>query len=101
LRDIEVVSRQPLACPGVVSQRSRVASSKSLVAGRQSLGALKDGNLSEINAVLDEEIELARRLHAVVLRDSRIGFEASNHYYYTANDLKEKILNCEHVRHFI
>ena len=55
-------------------------------------------NLKEINVVLDEEIELAQRLHAVMLRDSRIGFEASNHYYYTANDLKEKVLNCEHVR---
>ena len=56
------------------------------------------GNLKEINTVLDEEIELAQRLHAVMLCDSRIGFEASNHYYYTANDLKEKILNCEHMK---
>ena len=56
------------------------------------------GKIQEINAVLDEEIELAQRLHAVMLRDSRIGFEASNHYYYTANDLKEKILNCEHMK---
>ena len=29
--------------------------------------------------------------------DSRIGFEASNHYLYTANDLREKVLNCEHL----
>jgi hypothetical protein len=94
LRDIEVVSSQPL----VASSKSLVAGRQSLVAGRQSLGALKDGNLSEINAVLDEEIELAQRLHAVILRDSRIGFEASNHYYYTVNDLKEKILNCEHMK---
>ena len=56
------------------------------------------GKLKEIPPVLDEEIELAQRLHAVMRRDSRIGFEASNHYYYTANDLKEKILNCEYLR---
>ena len=56
------------------------------------------GNWKAISTVLDEEIELARRLYAVVQRDSRTGFEASNHYYYTANDLKEKILNCEQVR---
>jgi hypothetical protein len=68
-------------------------------AGNQSSGELGNaGKIQEINAVLDEEIELAQRLHAVMQRDSRIGFEASNHYYYTANDLKEKILNCEHVR---
>ncbi len=29
--------------------------------------------------------------------DSRIGFEASNHYYYTEASLKEKILNCRHL----
>lgn len=55
------------------------------------------GNLKDINAVLDEEIELAQRLHAVMLRDSRIGFEASNHYFYTASDLKEKILNINKI----
>ena len=26
-----------------------------------------------------------------------IGYEASNHYYYTPIDLLEKVLNCEHV----
>jgi len=55
-------------------------------------------NVEEIDAILDEEIRLAQRLHAVILRDSRIGFEASNHYFYTENDLKEKILNCEQIR---
>ncbi|MHB9137803.1 MAG: hypothetical protein ACYC4Q_00195 [Victivallaceae bacterium] len=49
-------------------------------------------------SILDEEIELARRLIEVVMHDSRIGFEASNHYYYTVSDLKEKILNCEFIK---
>ena len=44
-----------------------------------------------------EEIELAEKLHAIVRRDSRIGFEASNHYYYTLNDLREKIVSCEQI----
>lgn len=44
--------------------------------------------------VLDEEIELALRLRTVVRRDSRIGFEASNHYYYTEWSLLEKVINC-------
>lgn len=56
------------------------------------------GNSTAISAVLNEEIALAKRLHEVVQHDSRIGFEASNHYYYTANDLKEKVLNCEHMK---
>ena len=44
-----------------------------------------------------EELVLAKELHDIVLKDSRIGFEASNHYYYTVNDLREKIINCEYV----
>jgi len=48
--------------------------------------------------ILDEEIELARTLHELARQDSRIGFEIANHYYYTLNDLKEKVLNCETVR---
>lgn len=51
-----------------------------------------------IVALVEEERELAKTLHAIVASDSRIGFEASNHYYYTLNDLKEKVLNCEEVR---
>jgi phosphoribosyl-ATP pyrophosphohydrolase len=33
-----------------------------------------------------------------VARDeSRIAYEASNHYYYTPADLLEKMLNCQQV----
>ena len=41
-----------------------------------------------------EEMVLALKLHDIVRRDSRIGFEASNHYYYTLNDLREKVISC-------
>ena len=54
-------------------------------------------SLPEINQVLDEEKQLAETLLGIVRDDSRIGFEASNHYYYTANTLMEKILNCEYL----
>jgi hypothetical protein len=56
------------------------------------------GDRQSILSILDEEFELARRLIEVVIRGSRIGFEASNHYYYTIADLKEKILNCEFIK---
>ncbi len=49
---------------------------------------------AELRRLLREEIELARRLHRIQSRDSRIGFEASNHYFYIPVDLAEKILNC-------
>ena len=37
---------------------------------------------------------LARRLCELQRTDSRIGFEASNQYYYVPADLAEKVLNC-------
>jgi hypothetical protein len=40
------------------------------------------------------EIRLAKELVHIQLRDSRIGFEATNHYFYTPADLVEKIINC-------
>lgn len=43
------------------------------------------------------EIALARRLHRLQTRDSRLGFEASNQYSYVPVDLMEKVLNCRHL----
>ena len=43
------------------------------------------------------ELETAHRHLAVVRADSRIGFEATNHYYYLPHDIIEKILNCRDV----
>lgn len=40
------------------------------------------------------EAALATRLHALQSEDSRIGFEASNQYYYIPLDLVEKVINC-------
>jgi hypothetical protein len=63
---------------------------------------LRDGKernrRKKILAVLEEERDLARTLHAIASQDSRIGFEASNHYYYTLNDLREKVLNVEYLK---
>lgn len=50
--------------------------------------------VAALERILNEEIELARRLHAIQRRDSRVGFEASNHYFYVPVDLAEKVLNC-------
>ena len=56
------------------------------------------GGLRQMKIILDEEIELAKTLLEILRRDSRIGFEASNHYYYTEQSLMEKVLNCEYLR---
>jgi hypothetical protein len=49
---------------------------------------------AELERRLQAEIQLARRLHGIQSRDSRIGFEASNQYYYVPIDLAEKVINC-------
>ena len=51
----------------------------------------------KINAILNDEIKLAVQLFKVTRQDSRIGFEASNQYYYVPQDLVEKVINCKYV----
>ena len=55
--------------------------------------------LVAVKSLLEEEIELAIKLLNIVRSDSRIGFEASNHYYYTENTLMEKVFNCHYLLH--
>ena len=49
----------------------------------------------DLASIVKEEISLAKQLLALTFEDSRIGFEATNHYAYSPNDLREKVLNCE------
>ena len=49
---------------------------------------------AELERLLRAEMGLARRLHAIQSGDSRIGFEATNQYYYVPVDLAEKVINC-------
>ncbi len=44
-----------------------------------------------------EERRLALLQYKVTCQESLIGYEASNHYYYTPIDLLEKLLNCDQV----
>ncbi len=48
----------------------------------------------DIRRCLESEITLARRLFTLAGQDSRIGFEAANHYFYVPLDLAEKVINC-------
>ena len=60
--------------------------------------AEKSALKKQISAILDVEITLAVELFEITRQDSRIGFEASNQYYYVTQDLMEKVINCEFVR---
>jgi hypothetical protein len=48
-----------------------------------------------VRRLLQAEARRARELYFLQRQDSRIGFEASNHYYYLPQDLEEKFLNCQ------
>lgn len=43
------------------------------------------------------ELVLAKRLWALQRSDARLGFEASNHYFYVPQDLLEKVVNCRQL----
>lgn len=54
--------------------------------------------IAEVKIILAAEIDNAERLFTLTRNDPRIGFEASNHYYYLPLDLVEKVINCQYVR---
>jgi len=63
----------------------------------ESASQLAASQVAVLQEVLQGEIALARRLHALQSVDSRIGFEASNHYFYVPVDLAEKVVNCRYL----
>ena len=77
-----------------------VASQSRFVVARRALAAAKtlaeaEPKLEELTRLLHAELKAARELHDLQVRDSRLGFEASNQYYYVPMDLVEKMLNCQ------
>lgn len=52
----------------------------------------KSKNKKEIKMILEAERENAKELLSLVYANALVGFEASNHYYYTDRNLIEKIL---------
>ena len=50
-----------------------------------------------IRRILADEISNAQELYVLAKQDSRIGFEASNHYFYVPLDLAEKVINCRWI----
>ena len=47
--------------------------------------------------IYEDEIRIALLEREAMRKDSRIGYEASNHYYFTQNDLAEKVINCQYL----
>ena len=47
--------------------------------------------------LLEEERELTRKLYRLASQDACVGYEASNHYYFTQNNFLEKFVNIEQL----
>jgi len=69
-----------------VLERERLAGADDPTAAASSRRRMKE--------LAEREIGITRQLYDLMRRDSRIGYEASNHYYYTARMLQEKVVNC-------
>ncbi len=53
---------------------------------------------TRISSLLDRETELARKMFELSSADSRLGFEAANHYFYVPLDLVEKVIDCDYLQ---
>ncbi len=69
------------------------------ILARRSLASAQNGDqaksaIENLETALRNEIIQAAGLRKLQSSDSRLGFEATNHYFYVPNDLAEKVLNC-------
>ena len=55
------------------------------------------GDKEEMREIAQRELVRAKALLSIVERDSRIGYECSCHYFYTPQDLRERVLNCRMI----
>ena len=95
--DLGVARAAHLHFASVANQARFVMARDALAAG--DLGDEARAQLREqLRMILTSEIDAAVQLYEIVKADSRIGYEASNHYFYVPLDLVEKVVNCEYLR---
>lgn len=91
-REMNVAEAAALHFKSVANQ-ARFVRDRDTLAG-SSDATRRHGLVGQLEETLRDELMLAKRLFAIQSRDSRIGFEASNHYFYIPLDLAEKVINC-------
>ncbi len=80
-----------------VANQIRFIMARDRLLGSSATGNERKEKVSDIKAILANEIELAKRLFVLTREDSRIGFETSSQYYYLPLDLVETVINCEYI----
>ncbi|MBI4585661.1 MAG: hypothetical protein HY717_16745 [Planctomycetes bacterium] len=96
--ELSVMKAAHLHVQSVASQSRFVLARRRLEqAVDQKEAAAGKAALDDLARIAGEEERAARRLLDLVRSDSRLGFEASNQYYYMPVDLLEKVLNCRWI----
>ena len=95
--DLRVAEAAQLHFASAANQ-ARFVQARDALLGAEADASRRSAAQSQLHQILSEEIRLAKALFQVRAADSRIGFEASNHYYYTPLDLVEKVISCEYLR---
>jgi hypothetical protein len=77
------------------------AAQTAFIMERDQFLALGDKNNAQhremLKLALEAECRIAKDVFGLQQEDSRIGFEATNQYYYLPIDLMEKVVNCDHL----
>ncbi len=58
----------------------------------------EEGDTSSLLTVAKEEKQLAYEMYKLMTKNSGIGYEAANHYYYNKGMLAEKYLICDYIQ---
>jgi hypothetical protein len=95
-RDLGVAEAAGLHFDSVANQIRFILARNALLSGSLSQSE-RQASISAIRTIVADEIDNAKRLFTLTRADPRIGFEASNHYYYLSLDLVEKVINCDYV----
>ncbi len=59
--------------------------------------AREKGDKESMLSLTMSELATARKMLSLMNADATIGYEASNHYYFSKYSLAEKVINCEHI----
>ena len=81
-----------------VASQARFVMARDALAASENGSADRDRTVKQILHILSQETDAAKELYKIAKADSRIGYEASNQYFYVPLDLVEKVVNCEHLR---
>ena len=80
-----------------VANQVRFIQSRNTLLSGSSDETQKNVQMNTIKRLVEDEMIIAGELYVLTKHDPRIGFEASNQYYYLPLDLVEKVLNCQYI----